>query len=335
MRLSIVATLYRSAEYIGEFHRRATQAAHVFAGDDYEIVLVNDGSPDHSLRIALELADEDPRVCVVDLSRNFGHHKAMMTGLAHARGDLVFLIDSDLEEQPEWLESFARKLCDDGCDVVFGVQKKRKGNIFERWSGDWFYRIFRTATGVDLPHNIVTARLMRRSYVDALLQYDERELFLAGIWHIVGFDQRSIRIDKLSLSPTTYSVTRKFHILIDSITSFSNAPLIGIFYFGFGIFMLASAYIAYLVVIWAVIGTVADGWTSVMASIWLIGGLIISFMGVIGIYLSKIYTEAKRRPYTLVRSVHRGGLAAPSNSREGLAPDSSPKVDMCESRAAE
>jgi putative glycosyltransferase len=101
MKLSVVATLYRSAAHLREFHRRATEAARAYAGEDYEIVLVNDGSPDDSLALAVQLAAADPRLVVVDLSRNFGHHKAMMTGLAHAHGERVFLIDSDLEEDPQ------------------------------------------------------------------------------------------------------------------------------------------------------------------------------------------------------------------------------------------
>ena len=105
MKLSIVATLYQSAPYIIEFHQRASAAAKQIVGNDYEIVLVNDGSPDNSLEVAVQLTETDSHVVVVDLSRNFGHHKAMMTGLAHTKGDRVFLLDSDLEEEPEWLLS--------------------------------------------------------------------------------------------------------------------------------------------------------------------------------------------------------------------------------------
>jgi putative glycosyltransferase len=128
MKLSIVATLYQSAPYVVEFVQRAEAAAKALVGDEYESVLVNDGSPDNSLELAVGLCELNSRLIVVDLSRNFGHHKAMMTGLAHAKGKLVFLIDSDLEEEPEWLEAFAKQMKQDRCDVVYGVQKRRKGN---------------------------------------------------------------------------------------------------------------------------------------------------------------------------------------------------------------
>jgi glycosyltransferase involved in cell wall biosynthesis len=117
-------------------------------------VLVNDGSPDNSLDLAIKLTEQDSHVVVVDLSRNFGHHKAMMTGLAHAKGELIFLIDSDLEEEPEWLEAFLQQMRQDCCDVVYGVQERRKGNWFERWSGQWFYRFFKALTGLTLPENV-------------------------------------------------------------------------------------------------------------------------------------------------------------------------------------
>ena len=304
MKLSIVATLYQSAQFLEEFCRRAASSAHQLVGGDYEIVLVNDGSPDNSLELAVRLCELDPHVVVVDLSRNFGHHKAMMTGLAHSRGEQIFLIDSDLEEEPEWLPGFSAQMSRERCDVVYGVQAQRKGGVFERLSGKWFYRFFKALTGIVLPENVVTARLMSRRYVNALLRHDEREVFLAGLWHITGFDQRPQTIQKHSTSETTYTVRRKMSLLVNSVTSFSNAPLIGIFYIGVAISLVAGAYIAYLVIHWLFLSKPLSGWTSVMASIWLLGGLIISFIGVVGIYLSKIFSETKRRPYTIVRQIY-------------------------------
>lgn len=304
MKLSIVATLYQSAQYIEEFCRRAGAAARQLDDDDYEIVLVNDGSPDDSLARAIRLTKFDSHVVVVDLSRNFGHHKAMMTGLSHTQGEQVFLIDSDLEEEPEWLLSFSAQMERDRCDVVYGIQEQRKGRLFERWSGQWFYRLFRVLTGLTLPENIVTARLMTRRYVDALLRHDEREIFLAGLWHITGFDQRPQTIKKHGTSETTYTFRRKMTIFVNSVTSFSNAPLRAIFYIGVTVSLLAGGYTSYIIINWLFFATPLGGWTSVMASIWLLGGAIISFIGVIGIYLSKIFMETKRRPYTIVRQIY-------------------------------
>jgi len=131
MKLSIVATLYKSGAYVEEFHRRASEAARRIT-DDYEIVIVDDGSPDNSLDIACAIARTDPHVRVIELSRNFGHHKAMMTGLDHARGELCFLIDSDLEEDPALLQEFFDKMQASDADVVYGFQDQRKGDFGER-----------------------------------------------------------------------------------------------------------------------------------------------------------------------------------------------------------
>lgn len=307
MKLSVVATLYRSAPYIDEFCRRVRQAARKHAGDDYEIILVNDGSPDESLDIARQIASLDSRIAVVDLSRNFGHHKAMMTGLAHAGGDEVFLIDTDLEEAPEWLAEFAALRAESDSDVVYGVQRQRKGAWFERVTGRLFWYTLKKLTGMPLPGNVTTARLMSRRYVQALLQHQEREVFIAGLWFITGFRQLPCEVEKLSNSTSTYTLRKKMSLLVNSVTAFSNAPLISIFYLGLLISLVAGCYIVFLVLRWWLEDTSMAGWTSVMASIWLLGGLLMSSLGVLGIYVAKIYTEAKGRPYTIVRDVYRNG----------------------------
>src|SRR5262245_26829018 len=265
MKLSIVATLYKSAPHVEEFCGRAAAAARSLAGEDFEIVLVNDGSPDASLSIAVALCKREPRLIVVDLSRNFGHHKAMMTGLAHARGDRIFLIDSDLEEEPEWLASFLEQMDRQSCDVVYGVQRQRKGGFFERWTGRGFYKIFNALTGLALPENITVVRLMTRVYVDALLLHGEREVFLAGLWLITGFDQRPQYVIKKSVSETTYTLRQKLAMLVNSITSFSNKPLVYIFYVGAAISALAAVYTCFLVANWLFYARPPSGWTSVMA----------------------------------------------------------------------
>jgi putative glycosyltransferase len=304
MKLSIVATLYQSAPYIAEFHQRASAAAKQLVDEDYEIILVNDGSPDNSLDIATQLTETDSHVVVIDLSRNFGHHKAMMTGLAHSKGQRIFLIDSDLEEEPEWLISFTEQMNAENSDVVYGIQSKRKGSLLEKITGGIFYRVFRLLTGVAQPNNIVTARLMSRRYVNALVLHQERELNIGGLWVITGFKQCQQIVQKASTSPTTYSLSRKFSHLVNAVTSFSSKPLVFTFYSGLIISITALAFIVYLVIRYLFIASPPDGYTSIIASVWLFSGMIIFFMGVQGIYISKIFSEVKQRPYTLIRQVY-------------------------------
>ena len=151
MKLSIVTTLYRSEPYITEFYQRVCAVASQLVGDDFEIIIVNDGSPDNSLDVAIQLHKTDSHITVIDLSRNFGHHKAMMTGLGYTRGQHIFLIDSDLEEEPEWLLTFHELLNKHQVDVVFGVQTVRRGNLYERITGQIFYRLFRFMTDIAQP----------------------------------------------------------------------------------------------------------------------------------------------------------------------------------------
>jgi putative glycosyltransferase len=308
MKLSIVTTLFKSSPYIDEFHQRSSAAARALAGDDYEIVIVNDGSPDDSLEKAIGISRDDRHVVVVDLSRNFGHHKAMMAGLENSTGELVFLIDSDLEEEPEWLTDFDALRIASGADVVYGRQQDRKGNWFEKWSGEIYYSIFNWLSNIEHPRNIVTARLMTRRYVDALLQYRERELVISCLWVITGFKQVEQVVKKHMASDTTYSLSKKIEHATNAITSFSDVPLKLIFYIGIIVFGCALLYASYLVVLRLYLSQMVDGWTSVMVSIWLLGGMIISFVGIVGIYLSKVFSETKQRPHTIIREIYGKSL---------------------------
>ena len=304
MKLSIVATLYQSVPYISAFYERISAAAQKLVGDEYEIILVNDGSPDNSLELVVQFAEHDPRLVVVDLSRNFGHHKAMMAGLSYAKGGRVFLIDSDLEEDPEWLESFAEQMERESCDVIYGVQEQRKGKWFERISGQCFHRLFKIVTRFEMPENMVTARLMSRRYLDSLLLHKERDVFIPGLWYITGFEQHGQFIKKHSTSETTYTFRKKMSHVVNAMTAFTNAPLVGIFYIGFAIAACSLCYALYLIVNWMFFSKPLTGWTSVIASIWLLGGMIISFIGILGIYLSKVFLEIKQRPNTIVKQVY-------------------------------
>ncbi len=303
MKLSVVTTLYRSESMIAEFIARASAAAAAIT-PDYEIVMVDDGSPDGSLALAAAMAENDPRLKVVELSRNFGHHKALMTGLAHAVGEYCFLIDSDLEEAPELLGQFWEMLHGDDRDVIYGLQQKRSGNLVKRIAGAAAYRVFDALLSVRIPTNHLTVRLMRRNYVDALLLHRETQLVIGGIWVIAGFRQSGVFVNKLDKGETSYSLTRRWTMLIDSVTNFSETPLIAIFYIGLGLSFASTCVGLFLLLRWMVGGVAVAGWVSVMLSVWLLGGLAILFIGIIGIYLSKIFIETKNRPLTIVRKIH-------------------------------
>ena len=205
VRVSVVTSMFRSSPFLEEFYARTVKAISAISSS-YEIVFVNDGSPDDSLAVALRLRERDPRVRIVDLSRNFGHYRALMTGLAQARGELVFLIDCDLEEEPEWLLRFHEMLRRTGADVVYGVQSARKGGFLERVSGALFYLLLNRMLTDPIPRNVLTARLMTRRYVRALIQHQDREICLAALWVITGFEQRPLEVVKGSRPGSSYSL---------------------------------------------------------------------------------------------------------------------------------
>jgi putative glycosyltransferase len=303
MRLSVVTTLYKSAAHVEEFYRRASEAASRIT-DDYEIVMVDDGSPDNSLDIACALAAKDGRVRVVELSRNFGHHKALMAGLDHAKGELCFLIDSDLEEDPALLGGFLDRLQSTDCDVVYGFQERRKGEALESAGGRIAWYWINKLYSIDIPVNQCTVRLMRREYVDALLLHRESNTIIGGLWVITGFRQVGMPIAKSHRKESSYSLLLRFATLLNGITSFSTVPLNLMVGFGMIVSFISFAF-GIFVILEKLVRNTAVGWASLIVSIWFMGGVIVFCLGVIGIYVSRIFVETKNRPYVIVRRIHQ------------------------------
>jgi putative glycosyltransferase len=325
VKISVVTTLYWSASTIEEFyHRTMKTAGELFP--DVELVIVNDGSPDNSLDVALELQRKDPRVVIVDLARNFGHHKAMMTGLGYATGELVFLIDSDLEEKPEDIKLFYQRFAKGDCDVVYGVQESRRGGLVERLTGAAFFTLVAALSDQPLPRNLVTSRLMTRAYVRALVRHRDRDFLIAHLWDITGFRQQPLTVGKLSRSPSTYSTWRRIEMAVKHVTTTSTRLLYLILFAGIAIFGLSVIVILYYLARYFTSGVGVNGFTSEIISIWFLGGFITLILGILGIYISNIMAETKRRPYTVIRQVHKADVTRdpPSNIMKARTPTSSP-----------
>ena len=301
-RLSIVTTLYRSEKTIAEFVRRSLLAAKQWA-DNVELIIVDDGSPDRSAEIVRRIVDSDPRVRLVQLSRNFGHHKAIFAGLENATGDLVFLIDSDLEEAPELLLDMLLVAKQNPVDCLYGVQKRRKGGLFERLSGRVFYSIFGILSEVRLPQNVSTLRLMTRRYVLSLLQFRDTNPIFVPLSLLVGYPQAPFNFNKENTSRTSYSIGRRISLTLLSLTAFSGRPLqimffVSVLFSAFG--LLYGTY----VVIQAVTGTPRDGWSSLMAVVVFFFSLNAVFTGLIGLYVKQVLEEVKDRPRSVIQEVY-------------------------------
>jgi putative glycosyltransferase len=304
MQLSVVSTLFQSAPYIDEFYRRIRTEAEQITSD-LEFVFVNDGSTDRSLEVALELQAQDRRVRIVDLSRNFGHHKAIMTGLEQAHGDLVFLIDVDLEEPPEILGAFFESLNKEKADAVYGVQSPRHGPWLTRTLANLFYWVLELLSDYRIPPHSLTARLMTRRYVDQLVKYKEHLSNMIGLWELTGFKQVAVGVRKSPFKgTTTYTFRRRLAAAIYAITAFSSKPLRLIAYLGLLVTALSTIYAIVLVVQYFVFAESPTGWTSLIVSISLFSGLILFCQGIIAAYLAVIFIETKNRPYTVIRKIY-------------------------------
>jgi putative glycosyltransferase len=308
LKLSIVTSIYKTAEELPEFYRRAVDTARTM-GCEYEMILVNDASPDNGLAVAKALAAADPRVIVLDLARNYGQHKAIWAGLRASTGDLVAVLDSDLENDPHWLPLFRERMEASGCDVAYGVYSNPRGSALYRGGRELFYFLLDTASGEKFPRNLTAARLMTRRYVDGLLSFGETEIFLMGVWHLTGFAQVAVPVAALHRSPTSYTPWKLLGIFVRGVTSFSVMPLFLVFAAGVSLSIFSAAFILYLLFKKFTIGTAIEGWASVMAAVMLLGGVTLFFNGVIAIYIGTIFLEVKRRP-TIIREVLKVDRAA-------------------------
>jgi len=306
--LSIVTTLYKSERFLDVFVAQCQEALAGINCDNYELIFVNDGSPDHSLDKVLKLKESNDHIVAIDLSRNFGHHYAIMAGLSYTTGDYVFLIDCDLEVPPTQIPVFYTKITGEkDCDVVYGVQEKRKGSFIERTVGGLFYGFFNSLTDTRIPENLLTERIMSRRYVDELIKMGDKNIFMAGMMQWVGFKQIPITIKKgLREGESTYTLGKRISLSMQAITSFSSYPLIMLFKFGFfisTISVITGAYFLIQKLIYPEI--VLSGFTFLIVVLLFSVGIIISSLGILGIYIDKLFNQTKNRQTFIVKNIYK------------------------------
>jgi putative glycosyltransferase len=305
VKLSVVTTLYNTSDFLSEFLSKVSSLQSEIAIDSYEFILVDDGSTEAQYLEARLITATFENTVLIRLSRNFGHHQALLEGLEQATGDLIFLIDSDLEEDPLDFSLLYSEMLRTNADLVYGYQENRRGGLLERLSGRLFYFFMNKFMKVEIPDNMLTSRLMSRRYLDALLLHTETQINFSGLSIITGFNQAKVSLKKTRLRKTTYSLSRKVSILIDAVTSFSTSPLKLIF--GTGVVIFTASVI---VTLWLLIesinnGNPTSGWASLILSIWFLGGMNMLSLGIIGVYISRIFMETKRRPRVIISEVFR------------------------------
>ncbi len=303
--LSVVTPVYQAQACIEEFHRRMTQAASAIT-PDYEIIFVNDGSTDQSLEKLVALHAKDPHVMIIDLSRNFGQPNAIRTGLNYAQGEYVFAIDDDLEEQPEWLPRFYQMQAQNGAEVVFSVQHRRRGGWIDRIGGALFFFFMRKILHAESIPNVMTARLMTQSHVRALRQYKEHNASLTILSRIAGCNHAILPLEKASHIHSSYSLYKRWRLMITHITSASSRPLIWPL-------MLAGTWIAACSAFFVAKALVSGATASpgpiffdreevflTMTGI----GFILACLAILGLYLSEMFDDVRQRPLTIIRKIY-------------------------------
>ena len=309
--ISVIVPCFDEQAGIEECHRRLTSVL-VALDSWYEIVYVNDGSRDNTLSHLRALHAVDPNVTVIELSRNFGHQTAVTAGLEIAKGQVVVIIDADLQDPPELISEMIR-IWQQGYEVVYGVRDSREGETgFKVWTAKAFYRLINTLSDIEIPLDSGDFRLLDRQAVEAMKSLPERHRLLRGMCSWIGFRQYGMKYARAArfAGTTKYPLRKMLHLALDGIASFSTVPLrvlsvVGIF----------SAFLSFLGIVYALVLRLfthiwVPGWTLLFIGMLLIGGLQMISLGIVGEYVGRIYTEAKHRPLYITRSVlHRRGSA--------------------------
>jgi polyisoprenyl-phosphate glycosyltransferase len=302
--ISVVVPVYNEEAVLAEFHRRLGAALDDTAASA-EIIYVNDGSQDGSMARLAELHRTDPRVAVVDLSRNFGKEIAMTAGLDHADGDAVIVIDADLQDPPELIPQMI-SAWREGNDVVLMRRRSRaQESWFKKATARAFYRAIGRIGSIDIPEDVGDFRLLSRRAVLALRRFPERSRFMKGLFAWIGFPCREIEYDRdrRFAGDTKWNYWRLWNFALEGITSFSVTPLKLASYVGVMTSLVAFAYGGYFVVKTLIFGDVVRGFPTLIAVVLFLGGLQLMALGIIGEYLARMFIEVKQRPLYLVQQV--------------------------------
>ncbi|MXV15166.1 glycosyltransferase family 2 protein [Hufsiella ginkgonis] len=283
------------------------------SGYNFELVFINDGSSDNSQDLLESLHELDPRINHIRLSRNFGHQNALKAGLDYASGDCVITMDGDLQHPPELLPTFIKKW-EEGYDIVYSRRKdaSTSGSKFKRVTSNSFYYLLNTVSEVKLEPGTADFRLIDRKVVEVLMKFQETDPFMRGVIKWVGFSQYPIDYipDARFSGKSKYSFKKMVKFALQGITSFSIRPLYTAVYIGFSFSGISALYVPYVLYSYFN-GHVISGWASLMMTIVFIGGLQLIIMGIIGIYIGKVFLQTKQRPNYIVRSTS----LAPSKSQ--------------------
>jgi dolichol-phosphate mannosyltransferase len=301
--LSAVIPLFNEKDSLEELHARLSSVFSSMALP-YELIFVDDGSTDGSAELLRNLASSDWHVKVIILSRNFGQHAALASGLSKAAGDAVVWMDADLQDRPEEIPSLLSKM-KEGFDVVYAVREHRKDSLFRRWGSSLYFWLFRKCSGFSLPVGMSTFRIMSRRFVEAFRKMGEHSRFTAGMMAWLGFAWAAVpvRHDSRQSGRSAYSFSRLVSLSMDGIFSFTDYPLRLAVTLGS---LIASASLlagVYMLIRKLTVGIIVTGYTSIFVAICFFGGMNLFFMGIIGGYIARIFRDVQGRPLYVIKEM--------------------------------
>jgi glycosyltransferase involved in cell wall biosynthesis len=314
---SVVAPAYNEAQNLPEFYAQLSAVMDAM-GETWELVLVNDGSRDGTLRVMESLRSAHPRIAIINLSRNFGKEIATTAGLDHARGAAVILIDADLQDPPEVIPELVAAWRQ-GYDTVYAQRRQRLGETWlKRATAAAFYRVLRRATAVAVPADTGDFRLMSRRVVTALAELREHHRFMKGLFAWVGFPSCAVVYDRhpRHAGTSAWNYWKLWNFALEGITSFTTAPLRVATYLGVVVGIGAAVFLAQLVVRTMLFGNEVPGYPSLMAVVLFLGGAQLVTLGIIGEYLGRVFNEVKHRPLYFTEKYLPSGNAMPGHQLE-------------------
>jgi dolichol-phosphate mannosyltransferase len=302
--ISVVIPVYGCPEALPELHERLTKTLNKIAGNDYEIILVNDACPKNSWQVVENLCNEDPHVTGLELSRNFGQIRAILAGLDYCKGEWVVVMDCDLQDQPEEIIRMYQKVNDENLDTVFARRVARKDGKGKIFLAKRFYNLYSWATGIKYDPSLCNFSMSNRKVIDAYCSM--REIHRAFIMYIqwMGFREGTIDVDHHArfAGKSGYTLKKRIDFALEILTSQSDKLLRVMMKTGIGISMLS--FIAVIVtVVKHFVTSVPVGWSSLIAVIFFSTGLLLTALGVIGIYIGNIFMQVKDRPLYIIRTV--------------------------------
>jgi polyisoprenyl-phosphate glycosyltransferase len=302
--ISLIIPLYNEEKLVEDLYRETSEALNKIT-QDYEIICVNDGSSDNTLKFLLTIHNKDKRLKILNLSRNFGHQAAYTAGLAHAKGEFIAMMDGDLQDPPSLIKEMYDKIIAEELDIVYGCRKSRNEGFVKRFLIKRFHKIFSSISNVHAPENVGNFSLMNRKALDAFLRLNEKNRYLPGLRYFIGFEQGFITYDRpdRTIGDAKMNFRKLFRLAMDALFSFSKLPIKLCLILGV-LGIIFSLFGGGVVLVKKILGDAITGWTSTMLSIYFLGSVQLLFLGIIGEYIHRIFIESQNRPIYIVKDFY-------------------------------